>query len=245
MGVFAQRNPTLDKVAGRLLLAGAERRAPILAGFHSDVALYLRDGERHRSVKIYSAGGFTRTLTATTSGLTATVSDLVFGTDTDTGAAAVLNTLEWVTNYGTVRRQLWVKSLPQVGALYISNQEAQQSTAVLYTQIAGAPTPYFNNASFSINIFPFFADEFTTQHWYVPNAYANTLRSWGGAATAQVFLDGVEAIAEQDIADIHGYYWEDPTHGAHTITVRLRTTYGSIHYVDLTGNLRVRQIPCS
>jgi hypothetical protein len=129
------------------------------------------------------------------------------------------------------------------------------------------PNRFGREVTFSINILPNLSDEFFLQHEYdgsldagpIPNSavvdsslrranrWANTLRNWGGAATCEVFLDSVldpPIIAEQDIGDIHGYHWDSPTYGTHSLTIRLRASEGSAEYVDLVGYFRIMQIEC-
>jgi len=240
--ITPQRNPTLDKIATRLMLAGSESRAPILAGFHAQVDIELRENEVFKSVRIYN-DTFNNSLTATTTGRTVTVADIEFGVDTDTGASATLNYIEWITSYGTTRRQFYVKNLPSSQSLYVNNQESQSNAATIYIDLETAG-PYASMATFSINILPYFNDEFFVQHYYTPNSWCNTLRPWGGATTAEVFIDSVQKISETDLQNIHGYFWTNPTYGYYNIRIRLRAITGSSNYIDIEGNLLLRQIPC-
>lgn len=172
------------------------------------------------------------------------------------------------------RRQFFVKDVPLRGGIYLAGQEAQQGEAwVFMTQNEKdtARSPYIEDATFGINVLPTFNDEFFTQHEYrgnltrvvqrvwaagtlydvmgrrPPNRYAQTLRNVGGVRTVEIFADGVfgdPVIPECEIEDLAGYYWENPSYGLHTITARVRADWGSPHYVDITGYVRFRQLPC-
>lgn len=241
---FPDANATLDKPAVRLFLAGTETRNPILAGLAAQASIPLRSGERVHSVTI-TATEFSKSLSYTTTSDEATTQTIVFGTDTDSGSIAVRHTIVWVTSLGTRKRQFWVKDLPSTGALYVKNTVADG------VAVGDEPMVYVNlgagmwedKAHFGINILPNFNDECFILGELSTNRYANTLRSWGGAATAQVFLGGAEIISERDVADVHGYFWTVPSYGVHAIVVRLRAATGSANYVDITGSIRVRQIP--
>ncbi len=99
-----QANPTLDKIAERLELAGAGALGAILKGLSGTVEVTIEKGEFLDHVKIFSQGinNFSRTLTGTYTSLgkgrRKWSSDIVFGVDTDFGfvdAPAVRNYLQW------------------------------------------------------------------------------------------------------------------------------------------------------
>lgn len=234
---FVQRNVTLDKTTTRLNLAGVSTLAPILSGFHASASLQLYPNENLKQIKVYNNSGFENILSYTISGNVVTVPDITFGTDTAIGR----NYIEWTTSNGVASQQFYVAELPYKQCLYINNQEAQYATAYLYKE--DNPTYVRNNdISFSINILPHLSDEFFLQQWYDSNAWANTLRHYGGAQTAEVFLDGTQIIPETPIAKVYGYYWIDPTYGYHTIEVKLRAITDSSYSISIHGNIRVRQL---
>lgn len=235
---FAQKNVTLDKVTTRLDLAGISTLAPILSGLHASVTLTLHSGETLKQLKIYN-DSFENVLSPTVSGTTATVSNIVFGTDTDTGR----NYIQWRTSNGTAEQQFYVAAAPTSQGIYINNQEAQSGTAYVYREV-DSTNERNKDVSLAFNILPYWADEFFKQQWYTSNAYANTLRHWGGAKTAQVLIDGSTVISESNINTVHSYYWNEPSFGYHSVEVRLRALSGSSYYVSLNGNIRVRQIAC-
>lgn len=240
--VLVQQNPTLDKIALRLNLAGASSDAPILSGLGARLTLTLHSGERLRRVRVWNDDGFSQLLTMTGSG-TQRTTDVVFGTHTDSGVTATKNYLDVVTNRGTSRRQFWVKDLPSEGAVYINNQEAQRQIPVVW--VALSSTEYLDRcATTSFNILPHFNDEFFNQQWYSANAWANTLRTWGGAATCEVFTNDGLIISERDVADIHGYFWIEPAYRIYTVRFRLRASEASETYVDIDGRIQVKMIPC-
>lgn len=256
-----QANPTLDKMAKRLGLAGAGRLGPILKGLAGRIEIEYGSNEELLFVVIENEDqSFTKTLAGTTTTLSdgrfRWSTDIVFGTDTDSNVSGARNYLRWsVRVYGldtdddphdeVFIRQFWVKDPPTEKGIYIANQEAQSGEAVVFIN-ASDPNRYARDATFGINILPEFSDEFFLQHEYDGNRYAQTLRNWGGAATVEIFADGGTdpIIPEQDIADLAGYYWETPSYGLHTLTIRLRASEGSSHYVDLTAKVRFRQYPC-
>jgi len=241
--VLEQANITLGKPSARLQLAGAGIIGPILSGLKGRFTVFFNDGETFTSGRVFTSTGFNNVLSWEVAANGATA-DVVFGVDTATSAAGVRNFIEWVTNRGTSLRQFFVKNLPAANSVYIDNQEAQGGEAVVFIN-NGDPDVWARRASFAINIMPAFNDEFFTQQEFVGNRFANTLRNWGGAATAQVFLDGVEIISERAIEDVHGYFWLDPiAYGIHAIKVRLRSVLGSSVFVDVHGSIRARQIPC-
>lgn len=235
-----QKNPTTDKVTSRLNLAGTSAGNAILKGLAGSFRIELQEGEELQRWWIYSDSGFEKELTWILSEdgdeenpeKAIAVTSVNFGVDTDSGPSGVRNYIEWVTNFGTNRRQFFVKDLPSVGAIYVNNQEAQSVGATLETTSG-------SDISLGINILPSFCDEFTQQHEYTGNRWANTIRAWGGAFTAEVYLDGELVIAERDIADVAGYYWESPSAGEHTISVRVRAAQGSIYTVDISGTIFV------
>ena len=244
MSTLVQRNPTLDKVSTQLSFAGAGLLGPILNGLAGRFTIVLDTGEVFRSVKIYS-DDYTYYPSHVIDTDTGNVFvDVVFGVDTDRGDPSVRNTIEWITTFGTSRAQFYVKDAPHVDGIYVDGQEAQRGGATLYVNKQDPDDYREKCVSFSINILPAFSDEFFLQHEYVGNRYANTIRNWGGAATAQVFLRGAEIIPETDIAEINGYYWLEPAYGKSTIVARLRAAEGSLNHVDIEGYVIVRQIPC-
>lgn len=243
---LTQRNPVLEKIAAELQFAGAGTLGPILAGLAGRLRLAFNSGEALQSVRLYNPASSYESHPAysfdTDTG--DALIDLVFGADTDSGASSRRNVVEWTTNFGVSRAQFWVRDLPAVGSIYCDGQECQAGEATIFVNHESPVDPMEEDASFSINLLATFNDEFFTQHEYEGNRFANTVRNWGGAATAQVEIDGSEVIAEQDIADLDGYYWSNPSYGLHTIRARLRASTGSSDYVDVYGHLRVRQIPC-
>lgn len=144
----------------------------------------------------------------------------------------------------TFLRQFWVKDIPFKGGLYLHNQEAQLGEAVVFINQADSD-PYAHDATFGINVLPVFSDEFFTQHEYIGNRYAQTIRNWGGATTVEFWVDGGKVIDEIDIGDLAGYFWDDPDYGLHEVFVRLRADWSSAYYVDIPGYIRFRQFPCS
>ena len=239
---FEQKNATLDKVSTRLTIAGISSYAPILSGLHASITLQLHTGETLKKIRIY-ATGFEKVFAVTTdytiTAQVVTVANVVFGTDTTVGR----NYIEWTTSNGVASQQFFVKAPPTTKGIYVRNQDAQTSAAVTYKD-AYSGIAMHDNVTFSINIMPYWTDEFFYQQWYVSNAWANTVRHYGGAKTAEVLLDGVQAVAEQNIEDVYGHYWTSPAYGDHTIVIRLRGSTGSSYYVDLSGTIQVRQLPC-
>jgi hypothetical protein len=235
---FPQANPVLQKIAAKLNLSGSGPENPILSGLAATMTINLSDGETLDTLRIYSGDPdsptFEQVFEVSTDG-EPTTNNVVFGTDTDTGASAVRNYIEWVTDRGKTTRQFYVQNLPSQGCLYINNQEAQGGDAVFQIE-SGDPV------SFGINILPNLADEFFKLGEYSSNRYANTLRSWGGAFTGQVSLDGTNIISERYLGDIHGYYWPAPSSGNHPIAVRVRAATASAYYVDITGNIRIEYL---
>jgi hypothetical protein len=231
---FPQANSALQKLSVRMNLSGAGSESPILSGLSGTMEVQLREGEALRSWRIYSGDpdtpDFENIFSVGTDGPFEQA--LVFGTDTDTGTVAVRNYVEWITDRGKTVRQFWVRDLPGTGSLYIQNQEAQGSQA-FYQITSGDPL------SFGINILPNFADEFFKLHEITANRWTNTLRPWGGAKTAEVFLGGGNIITEQYIGDVHGYYWPNPSPGTHTILVRVRAEQSSVNFVDISGTIFV------
>lgn len=240
-----QANPTLDKFGTALGFAGDGVQGAILSGLGSRITVQTGKSEILLGVRIYTLDGFENDLTLLgplVPGFPLTT-DIVHGVDTQSSPEGTRNFIKMVTNKGTITRQFWVKDLPSTGNLYIDNQDAA-GEAITFVNV-GDSQELARVITFSINILPNFEDEFFTQQEYVLNRYAQTRRAWGGAATAEVFLNSRLIIPEQEIEDIHGYFWDDPAFGAVPITVRLRAKLGSAHYVDLTGKVRARQIPCS
>jgi hypothetical protein len=236
---FPQANPTLSKVGLRLNLAGTGILSPILSGLAATVSLTLREGEELQYWRIFSGDGdnpdFENVLPAATDGSTISTT-IVMGVDTDSGTSeAKRNYLEWITNYGRSIQQFWVIDLPSSSSIYLAGQEAQTGEA--FFQI-GSGEPI----TFGINILPNLTDEFFRVYEHPVNRWCNTLRSWGGAFTAEVFLNITPIISERYVGDIHGYYWSAPPEGIATVTVRLRSTAGSASFVDVTGNLRVEYV---
>jgi hypothetical protein len=235
---FPQANPVLQKLAAKLNLSGAGGESPILAGLAATMTINLSDGETLDSLRIYSGDPdsptFEKTFSVSTDG-EPTTNNIVFGTDTDTGTTAVRNYIEWVTDRGKTTRQFYVQNLPSQGCLYIQNQEAQGGDAVFQIE-SGDPV------SFGINILPNLTDEFFKIGEYSANRYANTLRSWGGAFTGEVFLGGINIISERYLGDIHGYYWDSPGSGTHPISVNLRASLNSVYIVTITGSIRIEYL---
>lgn len=227
---FPNANPILQKPSLRLSLGGVSGKSPLLSGLAGTISLDLAEDERLISWRIFS-DSFENQLDIDDQ-FSPSI-DIVFGTDTDTSDDGVRNVIEWITDRGTTKRQLWVKNPPQTGGIYIGNQEAQSAGAT-FSIAAGEPL------TFGINILPDFADEFFAGHHYIGNRYANTVRSWGGALTAEVWLDGSVILEERYIGDIHGYYWESPSSGVHPVAVRLRAAQGSSYYIELTGSITIQ-----
>ena len=236
---FEQRNATLDKVTTRLDLAGISTLAPILSGLRADVTLLLHSGESLKQIKVTDDDSYENILSATVSGNTATVSNFVFGVHSTTGK----NYIEWRTSKGTARQQFYVAAAPTTNGIFVNNQNAQGATAYVYRD--NATVDRNKDVSLAINILPYWSDEFFKQQWYTSNAYANTLRNFGGAKTAEILIDDTTVVSETIIGRVYGYYWEEPAYGYHSIKVRLRAATGSSYYVTLSGNIRVRQMPCS
>ena len=240
MGIkqFPQANPVLQKISLRLNLAGAGPESPILSGLGGTITLQLGESEILRSWRIFSGDpdnpDFENEFTVVGTDDPAT-QDIIFGTDTATGTEAVRNVLEFITDRGTTHRQFWVKDLPDIGSLYIGNQEAQGGSALF--SIANS-TPI----TFGINVLPNFGDEFFRIGELDANRWANTLRTWGGACTAEVFIDGGLAIEELYIGDLHGWYWPTPSGGDHEILVTLRSEFNSVHTVDITGTITIEYV---
>lgn len=232
---FPQENPSLQKIATRLNLSGAGNLSPILAGLAGRFSLSLNPGEELLSWRIYSGDStnpdFENVLPAATDGST-TSAEIIFGVDTDTSDEGRRNYIEWITNRGHNVKAFYVINLPPQQSLYIAGQEAQLGEAFF---LIGSGEPI----TFGINILPNIGDEFFRLHEYFGNRFANTLRGWGGASTAEVFLNTVPIIGERYIGDIHGYYWDSPPEETTTVTVRVRAALGSPHFVDIAGTIRV------
>lgn len=237
---FPNANPQIDKPSSRLYLGGVDDKAPILAGLAASLRINLNEDEELQRWRIYSEEGFNKelawerleTVDDSLPQRSIPVASILFGTDTDASPDGRRNFVEWTTNYGIQTRQLWVKNLPTTGSIYIANQEAQSAGATLRVGF-GQPL------TFSINILPNFADEFFRLHEYDGNRWSNTLRSWGGAFTAEIFLNGSLIIGERNVQNVHGYYWYTPVDGLNLVKVRLRASEGSPYYVDLTGKLTI------
>jgi hypothetical protein len=238
VNLFPQANAALQKPALRLNLAGSGQESPILAGLAGRLALEFNEGEILDSWRIYSGDeddpDFENVFTVSTDGQP-TLQDIVFGTDTDTGTDAVRNYLEWITNAGKTIRQFWVQDLPGSESLYVGNQEAQGGDAVFQIS-AGEPV------TLGINIMPNFTDEFFQVHEATANRWTNTLRSWGGALTAEVILDTNLIISERYVGNVHGHYWPSPGAGSHEMIVRLRAAAGSVNFVEIDGTIRVEYV---
>ena len=190
---FPQANPVLGKVSIRLNLAGSGSDSPILSGLAGTLSLDLTEGEVLRSWRIYSGEpdtpNFEKIFTVDTDGPLSQA--IVFGTDTDTNITLpVRNLVEWITDRGKTIRQFFVQTLPTSGSIYIQNEEAQ-SGEKLFRISSGDPV------TFGINLLPNFGDEFFRLHEITANRWTNTLRAWGGALTAEVFLDGGKIITER------------------------------------------------
>lgn len=242
--VLEQANPTLDKFAQRLVLAGAGSQGPILSGLAGRFTLSFLEDETLQGWRVYTPSGFNRSLPnnqSTDGGSVSTT--LVFGTDTASTPGGIRNFLEWTTDRGVQTRQFWVKNAPTEGGLYVNNQECQKGEAIVFVNI-GDVNKWAERVSLAINILPTFNDEFFTQQEYSGNRYANTRRNVGGVETAQVFINNEEVVSERPVENVMGYFWEPPLYGLYTIRVRLRAKKLSTTYVDLFGTIRVRQIPC-
>jgi hypothetical protein len=241
--VLDQSNPTLDKFGLPLDFAGDGVQGAILSGLGARLRLVSTQDEILLIYRIYTDDGFENNLTGL-GPLTGSpiLTDIVHGVDSKSSSSGTRNFIEWVTNRGRQVRQFWVKDLPTSGYLYIDNQDASVE-AVTFVNV-GDSQEKGNVITFSINILPNFEDEFFTQQEFVLNRYAQTRRAWGGATTAEVFLNDILIIPEQAIENIHGYYWENPQFGSVPIKVRLRAKTASSDFVDLHGTIRARQIPC-
>jgi hypothetical protein len=235
-----QKNPILDKPAARLGLAGLSSDAPLLAGLGMSLRVSVDDGEELHRWRIFSDSGFNNELTWILEPdqddedphVPDAKTTVILGIGTDTGPTSVRNYVEWITSFGTTRRQFWVRDPPVSGGIYVGNQECQSDLATFAID-PGDPI------TFGISILPEWDDEFRQQSEYDGNRYAQTLRMWGGASTAEVFLDDVRIIGERDIADIEGFYWSNPSIGDHQIEIVLRAARESIYTVTLTGTIRV------
>lgn len=254
-----QGNPTLDKMAQRMGLAGAGFLGPILKGLGGRIQITYESVDSLSQVRIYDNYGFNSVLTAdgvdvNEDGTKTWYKDIVFGVDTpygETGGKSRRCFLEWSVIHtvntdesetSTFKREFYVKDLPAKGSIYLAGQEAQIGEAFCFIEEGGSGLSA--NASFSINILPVFSDEFFSQHEYYKNRYANTLRNWGGAATVEIFSGntlGDPIISEMDIKDLHGYYWENPGYGRKRLIVRLRSSVGSPNYVTFSGYIRFKQ----
>jgi hypothetical protein len=240
---MVQKNPTLDKPSSRLNLAGAGDQSPILSGLAATFQLTLQDDEELQRWRIYSDNEFEKELTwilyddgdDSQAEKADAKTSVVFGRDTDSGVTATRNYIEWTTNFGISRRQFYVKNAPTTGGFYIGGQICHGTEAIF--DIASG-----SDLTLGINILPGWSDEFGNLHEYSFNRYANTFRSWGGAFTAEVFLDGDVVVSERDIADVTGWYWDNPTEGLHEIIIRLRALAGSEYLVDMTGNIRIQYV---
>lgn len=236
-----QRNPTVGKASLQLGQAGASPGGPILAGLRGRLRITLGPGETLLNQWVANDDGDFLNLNVEEDPATGDVlADVVFGQDTFYGR----NVLEWLTNRGLSNRQFYVAALPSSGALYLDGQEAQSATsrAVVYVD-ASTTNPMARCASIAVNVLPTLTDEFFAQHQYPANRYANTRREWGGAATAEVFVDGTVEVAEQDVADLCNLWMAGLTSGRHEVVVRLRAEEGSAWYVDVIGFFFARQIP--
>ena len=227
---FISANPILQKQASPLYLGGTSDFAPVMSGLAARMTLNLNPGERLLSWRIYTEDGFEYQVPYADD--TEPTADIVFGTNTDTSTAGKRNYIEWITTEGVTTRQVWVKNPPTSGGFYIQNQESQAAAAI-FTVGAGEPL------SLGINILPNFSDEFFRIGEASENRWTNTLRNWGGALTAEVFLDEVNIIPEQYIGDVDGYYWASPNIGTSPVKIRLRASPGSSFFVDLDGNIQV------
>lgn len=227
-----QANPTLDKIAIMVNLSGSSPASPILPGLAGSVEIDMDDGEEIDSIRVTSDLGFSKSLGWSVLENGNATTSIVFGQDSDKSDSGVRNILEVTTNYGVFTRQFWVKNQPIAGGLYVDNQECQATESRISISEIG-------DISFSINILPNFADEFFQQHDFLKNRWANTLRSWGGAETAEVFLNDNLIISERNVALVNGYYWQGASSGQYTLKVRLRASRGSTYKVDLSGNLLI------
>ena len=273
MSDFPQRNPTLDKMSARLGRAGAGKLSPVLAGFRGRFTFTLdtEGGETLSTVKVYnedlSANKDWTYVVATASDGTKYV-DATFGTDTYTGDTATRNVLEWVSSFGTCRRQFFVINTPTVGGVFIDNQEAQIGRAALFvdptsTESTGigtgetANTAYWDrNLTFSVNILPTVSDEFfRNQEYYnaktgFGNRYANTLRNWGGAETVEIFKNSTSStpiVAETAIEKVDWVSWGTVSEYELTdesLIFRLRAKQGSSYPVDIGANIHIGRFPC-
>jgi hypothetical protein len=241
--VMPQRNPTNDKPASRLFLAGSSAESPCLAGLATSLRLVLGEDEQLHRWRVYSDSGFDQELTwemapdneDEDAQQPIAITTIVFGVQTDTGPTSVRNFIEWQTSRGTTTRQVWVRDPPETGGIYCANQECQGGVATF-------PITPGDDVTFGINILPTTNDEFYSIGEYEGNRYANTLRMWGGAATVEVEINDTVVLGERDIADLDGFFWHAPGVGDHTILARLRAKRESIYFVELTGTLRVEAL---
>lgn len=102
-----QANPTLDKPAARIDLAGAGVLSPLLKGLGGSISIDIEDGEILDSVRIHDDYGFESTLSGSYShigsGRLRWQSNITLGTHTSSGSSggnALRNFLEW-----TIRRK--------------------------------------------------------------------------------------------------------------------------------------------
>ena len=262
MSLILQQNPALDKISVRLGRAGSGDLSPILSGFGGKLTLPLSTGETLTAWKfVWDSGSFdifADSPTYDVSTNTYTYS-FVFGTESasDSSAAGKRNYLEWTTTIAgetgsyTFRRQFYGKDVPTKGAIYVANQEAQESEAIVnFSMESGEADEHAGNISLAFNILPTVNDEFFAQGEYVENRYANTRRNWGGAATCQVSMRKSESdsyeeiISETVIENIMGYFWTPNEYGLHSFRFRLRSVMGSANYIDVIAKVRAQRIPC-
>lgn len=229
---FPNANPTLQKVSAVLNIAGVSESAPILSGLSARIQLDLNPGERLLSWRIYNKTFENQLLVDDEENPTATI---VFGSDTASGPNGVRNYLEIITTSGPTVRQFWVKDLPAFGALYVNNVESQAGELVIVT-------PSDEALTIGLNILPTFSDEFFQLGEYSGNRWANTLRHFGGALTGEVFFGSPPSliISERYIADVNGWYWDNPAVGIYPITVRLRAAIRSPQFVDISGSIQIQ-----
>ena len=244
-----QQNPTLDKIGISTIRAGSERRSIVLREYSGRIVIDLEPGESLISVEILFDGDaqFSRALSW----------EYLPGTAPDGGRRAWAfaayaeeffavgsnerNVIQITTDRGVSVRQVWVGT---GSGLFVNNIDAIKYRVHIYIDDDPRATAFSfsRDATFSINVLPYTNDEFFKQQEYPGNRWCNTIRNSGGSVTATIFIDGEEIIPETEVFDIHGYYWVRPPLGDHMITVHLRPEWGSRHYKEINGNLRVRYI---
>ncbi len=241
-----------DRAALLLNGAGGSRDFPIFlpasgangTGMKGRFVFRLGSFEVVRSVRLYSEdGSIDSAPVAITSGQEATV-DIVFAaSNVASGSAAQRNFLLLETNRGSTERQFWTRTLPSSGAIYINNQEAQSGRANVFR--TDSANPRSTDVTFGVALFPGTSGEFFAGGESPANRYAQTLRPFGGAATAEVRggWQSESIVAERPAARLRGLYLESMADGDYGLTVILRAMAGSSDFLVVPGKFRVLELP--